>query len=202
MKIAALISGGKDSLYATWLASKKHRISCFVAIKSENPESYMFHFPNIDLVKLQAKSAGIPLIFKTTKGEKERELEDLKVAIKEAKQKYKIQGIVSGALASNYQKQRIDKICKELSLKSITPLWHKDQEKYMYNLIKKFKVKIVSVAAEGLDKSWIGKILTKANLGKLRELSKKYKFNISGEGGEYETSVIDCPLFKEHLISH
>ena len=50
---------------------------------------------------------GLPIIFKTTKGEKERELKDLRVAIKEAKQKYKIQGIVSGALASNYQKTRV-----------------------------------------------------------------------------------------------
>lgn len=199
MKLAALISGGKDSLYAAYLASKEHELACFVTIKSENPESYMFHVPNVELVKLQAEAAGIPLIFKTTKGVKEEELEDLKSALVEAKRKYSIEGVVSGAIASDYQRTRIARLCEELSLKSITPLWHVEQEQYMDKLISEFKVKIVAVAADGLEDSWIGRILTKDNLAKLKELSRKYRFNLSGEGGEYESFVLDCPLFKGKL---
>jgi len=33
MKLAALVSGGKDSLYATYIASKRHEIRVLVAIK-------------------------------------------------------------------------------------------------------------------------------------------------------------------------
>ena len=62
MKIAALISGGKDSWFAAYKASKEHEIACLIAIKSKNPESYMFHIPNVELVKLQAKAAEIPLV--------------------------------------------------------------------------------------------------------------------------------------------
>ena len=131
MKVAVLTSGGKDSIYAAYLASKTHELSCLVSMKSENPESYMFHVPNIHLVELQAKAMNLPLIFESTKGEKEKELEDLKRAISRAKEEYGVKGIVSGALASVYQKKRIENICKKLDLASITPLWGIDPEEYV-----------------------------------------------------------------------
>ena len=78
MKIAALVSGGKDSLYASYLASKEHELVCLVSLKSKNTASYMFHVPNIELTKLQAGAIGLPIIFKETKGEKEKKLKELK----------------------------------------------------------------------------------------------------------------------------
>ena len=60
----------------------------------------------------------------------------------------------------------------------------------------KFKIKIVKVAADGLDESWIGKVIDKKNLEKLIVLSKKYRFSISGEGGEIETEILDGPIFR------
>ena len=140
MKIAALISGGKDSLYATYQAGKKNELKCLITLKSVNPESYMFHIPNIELVKLQAKSMKVPLIFKKTLGVKEEELKDLENAVKQAIKKYKIKGLVSGAIESNYQKERIDNICKKLGIKSITPLWHINKNSYIKLLIKKFSI--------------------------------------------------------------
>jgi len=112
MKIAALISGGKDSIYAAYKASKEHEIVCLISFKSKKADSYMFHIPNIDLVKQQAKVMELPLIFMESSGIKEKELNDIKKALKIAIKKYKIEGVVSGALASNYQKERIDKILK------------------------------------------------------------------------------------------
>jgi len=201
MKIAALISGGKDSIYALYKAIKENnKPVCAVAIKSENPESYMFHVPAIELVKLQAKAMNLPLIFKTTKGVKEEELKDLKAALKEARDKYGAEGVVSGALASNYQRTRIEGICNELGLKSIAPLWGADPDKYMDELLASgFKVIITAVAADGLEESWVGKEIDMRRLSKLKELAKKYRFNIAFEGGEAETLVLDCPLFKQPL---
>ncbi len=200
MKLAALISGGKDSLYAAYLASKEHELSCFIAIKSKNPESYMFHVPNIDLVKLQAKSARIPLIFKTTKGEKEKELKDLKIAIKEAKKKYKIKGIVSGALFSKYQRSRIDKLAEELKLESLSPLWKKvPQEQWKEMFKEKFKVIISAVAAGGLGPEWLGKEINRKTFNQLLNLHNTCYVCTGGEGGEFETLVLDCPLFNEKL---
>ena len=200
MKLASLISGGKDSIFAAYKTSKENEIVCLITIKSENPDSYMFHTPNIDLVGLQAKAMKLPLITQTTKGEKEKELEDLKEAIKKAKEQYQIEGIVTGALFSNYQRERIDKICNELNLKSLAPLWHMDQEEEMRTIINNnFKIIFSSIAAYGFKKEWLGKIITNKDINNLVELNKKYKINIAGEGGEFESLVLDCPLFEKQI---
>ena len=83
MRIAALISGGKDSIYAAYKLSKKYKLVCLISFKSLREDSYMFHIPNIDLTKLQAKSMGLPIIFEESSGIKEKELEDIKKALKE-----------------------------------------------------------------------------------------------------------------------
>ena len=196
MKIGALISGGKDSWYAAYKAAKENELACLIAIKSRNPESYMFHIPNIELVKLQAKAADIPLVWWETEGIKEEELEDLKQAIEIAKQKYKIQGLVSGAIKSSYQKERVDKICKELKLDSIAPLWQVNEEIYLQQLMKNFSVIIVGIAADGLKKELLG-----TRIG-LTFTDRMQSLNVSpiGEGGEFESFVLDCPLFKKKIV--
>lgn len=203
MKIAALVSGGKDGLYAAYLSSKKESMElvCLIAIKSLNPESYMFHVPNIDLVKLQAKAAEIPLIFKETAGKKEKELHELKEAIKEAKEKFGIQKVVSGVLSSGYQKERIDRICAELELKPAAPLWEVNSEQYLNELLENnFEVIISAVAAEGLGERFLGRKIDKDLIEELQNIGRKTGFHLLGEGGEYESVVLDCPLFKKKIV--
>ena len=201
MRLGALFSGGKDSTFALFKArSEGHEIACLISLVSENPESYMFHTPNIHLVEMQAECLEIPLILKETKGEKEKELIDLKNAILEAKKKYKIEGIVTGAVASNYQKERIQKICDELSLRCVNPLWGINPEQYWNEILNnEFKVIISGIAAEGLGKEWLGIEADKENFKKLKELSKKFHFSLAFEGGEAETTVLDCPLFQKKI---
>jgi len=201
MKLGVLFSGGKDSTYAAWLAKKQgNELACLISIFSENPESYMFHTPNINKVKKQAEVMEIPLIIQKTKGVKEAELEDLENAIKKAKQRYKIRGIVSGALASNYQIERISKICKKLKIKSLTPLWDRDEIEYLNELIKNnFKIIIVGVFAYPLDEKWLGRKIEDRFVNEVKILKEKYKIHPAGEGGEFETFVLDCPLFKRSL---
>jgi diphthine-ammonia ligase len=196
MRIGALISGGKDSLAAAYKASKEHNLVCLIAIKSKNPESYMFHIPNIDLVKLQAEAMQLPLVFLETEGIKEEELNDLKDAIQIAKEKYRIQGLVSGAIASKYQKERIEKICYDLKLQSITPLWHINNFIYQRELLRDFHIVITGIAAEGLDESDLGKRFNISFLDKIKKLNI-HRFL---EGGEGETFVLNCPLFKKRLV--
>jgi len=110
MKIGVLFSGGKDSVFAAWLAQRTgYKLSCLITLVSENPDSYMFHTPSIKKTKSQAQAMGIPLIVQKTKGIKELELKELETAIKLAKKKHKIEGIVTGALESVYQSSRIQK---------------------------------------------------------------------------------------------
>jgi len=199
--LGALVSSGKDSVYAMYkMMQQGYIIACLISIKSINPDSFMFHTPGIEMVKLQSKAFNIPLIEQKTKGQKEVELKDLKKAIEKAKKQYNIKGITTGALYSNYQRERIEKIADELQLKVFSPLWHMDQEAELREILSNgFKFIITKIAAEGLDKSWLGKEITEKDIDKLVQLNKKYGFNIAGEGGEFESLMTDGPLFKKKI---
>jgi asparagine synthase (glutamine-hydrolysing) len=195
-KLAALTSGGKDSKAALYrMQRRNNEIRCLVTLRSENKHSYMFDSKKekSDIQK-QAETLEIPLLIQETAGEKEKELEDLKEAMYRAKKQYGVEGVIAGALASTYQRDRVEKIAEEIGLKVFAPLWQEDQERYMHWLIREgFEVEITSVAARGLDETWEGRVLDKDSVDELIELSREYGFNAAGEGGEYETKVIGFP---------
>src|SRR3989338_9378402 len=201
MKLGILFSGGKDSTFAAFLAKKEgYQIECLISIASENKESYMFHTPSIDKTKMQAKAMNIPIIFQKTKGKKEDELKDLEFAIKKAIQKYKIEGVVTGAVESVYQASRIQKICNELNLECFNPVWQKNKFEMLEDLLKnKFKIIITGVFAYPLNEKWLGRRIDKKFIEDMKILNQKYKINPAGEGGEFESFVLDCPLFKREL---
>ena len=201
MKVGVLFSGGKDSTLALIKASRIHDVRCLISIMPENQESYMFHIPNIPLTKYQAEAMGIPIIQKATKGEKEKELFDLKNAIEEAKRYFGIEGIVVGAIRSNYQYTRVKKICEELNLTLISPLWQMDEIEELKEVIKgRIKAIIVSVSAYPLTKEFLGKEIDESIVEKFIEFKEKFGLNPSGAGGEYETFVIDAPIFKKKIL--
>ncbi len=200
MKLGALFSGGKDSTFAMYKAMHGNDVVCLISMLSENSESYMFHTPNISLVEMQAEAIGLPLIKVTTKGEKEKELKDLKRAISLARQEFGLEGIVTGAVASVYQFERIGKICRELGLECVNPLWKREQVDLLEELLKSgFKVMISGVFAYPLGEDWLGREMDRKMIKELARLQEKYQINPSGEGGEIETTVLDCPLFRKRL---
>ena len=199
VRLGALVSSGKDGIYAMSIMMKQnYQIGCMVAVKSENPDSFMFHTPAVDLVEKQAESIQLPYHEIHTKGVKEEELDDLEQGLLEAKYKFKIEGIVTGALFSNYQRERIEKIADKLGLKVFHPLWHINQETEIRELLKQgYKFIITRVAADGLDESWLGREI---GLEDLERLSKMKGFNVAGEGGEYETLMVSGPIFSQKLV--
>ncbi len=200
MKLGVLFSGGKDSVYAMYKAMEKDDVVCLISLISENTESYMFHIPNISITSIQAEAIGLPLIQEGTKGVKEDELKDLKSAIKKAKAKYKIKGVVTGAIASEYQAKRVRKICAELDLVSVNPLWQKDQKTLLEEIVEnKFDVMITGIFAYPLDETWLGRRLDAKTIEDLNKLKRKYGMNPAGEGGEIETTVLDAPFFKKKV---
>ncbi len=200
MRLGVLFSGGKDSTLALHLAAEKEQISCLITLVSKNPESYMFHTPNIDMTMLQAEALGLPLVSVTTPGNKEEELIELKKAIAQAKIQFNLEGVVTGAVESVYQASRIQRICHDLNLWSFNPLWKLNQKQLLEILIdKKFQVIISGVFAYPLDEKWLGKQLDPEMIGRLMELQAQYGISPSGEGGEIETTVLDAPLFKKRI---
>lgn len=193
MSYAALFSGGKDSNLALWKAKQMGlAVDWLVTVKPQRDDSYMFHKPNLGLVPKIAKSIGVDLVEVGTEGVKEQELSDLERALK----KMTLDGLITGAVASNYQKDRVGSIAAELGLEVFSPLWGMDQYKLMGELMEEgFECVIVSVAAMGFDDSWLGRKIDEGCLSELKELYDRYRINMAGEGGEYESIVLDGPIY-------
>ncbi|MAG20128.1 ATP-binding protein [archaeon] len=200
LKLGALVSSGKDSIYAMYVMMRQnYDVNCMIGIKSKNKDSFMFHSP-VEMVEKQSEAIGIDFLMGETEGNKEDELKDLKKVLEEAKKKYGIEGVITGALFSNYQRERIEKVCDELGLKIFSPLWHMDQELEMRQMIEDgFEFIFVKIAADGLSKKWLGKVIDSKDIDKLVKLNEKIGLNVAGEGGETESLVLNCPLFKKKL---
>ena len=155
-------------------------------------DSWMFQIPGTDIVEKQAELAGLNWLSVNSEGIQELEILDLEKKLHDLN----IDGLVSGAIRSDYQKSRIELMCERLGIKSWTPLWHQSSLGHMRGLVSNgFGVMITSVACEGLTEKWIGHILTEDSLIEMEELSERFRFNVDGEGGEYETIVVSGPHF-------
>jgi diphthine-ammonia ligase len=200
MKLGVLFSGGKDSTFALHLAAEKETVACLITLESKNKESFMFHTPNINISALQAEALNLPLVSVQTEGKKEEELVDLERAIAEAKSKYGIDGVVTGAVESVYQASRVQRICNQLDLWQFNPLWKIDQKTLLESLLEKhFEVIISGVFAYPLDQTWLGKQFSAQIIATLVELQGRYGISPSGEGGEIETTVLDAPMFRQRI---
>jgi diphthine-ammonia ligase len=200
MKLGVLFSGGKDSVFACRRAMERNEVVCLITLVSENPDSYMFHTPNVRRTGLQAKAMGIPLLTWPTHGIKEEELADLAAAIAAARERYGIQGIVTGAIESVYQAARVQRICRSHNIWCYNPLWQTNQIDYLRQLLKEnFSIIISGVYAYPFDATWLGAQLTVERIQMLEQLEKKYRINPSGEGGELETFVLDAPFFLKRI---
>ncbi|MEK6978959.1 MAG: diphthine--ammonia ligase [Candidatus Micrarchaeota archaeon] len=183
--VAVLFSGGKDSCYAAgWALAQGYDI----VLVTMNPEPYsmMFHHPNVQWTKLQAEAMGIKQVMVTTKHD--TELNDLEETLR----KLKIGAIATGAVASVYQKDRIEAIGKRLGVPVHSPLWHSDEKK-LHELLDTMEIYVVAVAAEGLGREFLGKPLRKLVDAKVKNIHPFL------EGGEGETFVTNAPFFKKRI---
>ena len=197
MHVAVLATGGKDSTLALYrVLTEGYNVACLVSMIPLRDDSWMFHYPNIRLMDLVAEAVDIPLVKAETSGKKEKEIEDLKSLLR----KLDIEGIVSGAVASNYQKSRIEKICKDLGLKCICPLWQESPTKLLEEILAlKFETIITGVYAYGFSQEWLGRKIDRSAVKDLMELNKRYGISLVGEGGEYETLVLDAVFFNKRI---
>ena len=203
MKLAALFSGGKDSTYAIFIAKKLgHTVDVLLTLHPYSDESHLLHYPNIRFTQLQSESMKIPqLVEEISSTNAETEFKKLEKLIILAKENYSIEGIVHGGILSKYQKDNFSLICERNNLEIISPLWNKNPESYMKELLEEnFEYIISSVSSDGLDNSWLGQIIDKSGLEHLKNLQSKFGFNLNFEGGEAETFVINCPLFEKPLF--
>ncbi len=199
MKVLALLSGGKDSVAAIEVAQGHgwDVVAALTMIPAED-DAWMFHTPNLAAVRGVAQCMHIPLIEAPCRSGKTEEVEDLEAALRAAHKALAFDGIVSGALASEYQRTRIDRIGHRIGVPTFAPLWHKDPEIHVRQLLSSYDVRFARTAAEGVPNAWAGQRMTEEHVAAM--LKHKAKPHVAGEGGEYETLVLDAPHYRRRLV--
>jgi len=199
MRALAIVSGGKDSIYAFWLMLQQgFEIKKWITFIPKIKESYMLHSINVEHVSLQAKLSKVKHKEIFVSGKKEEEVIEMLHYLKVQKEKLGIQALISGAVRSEYQKHRLDFICHELNIASYAPLWHKNSERLLKEIIEHGFEFIIVYGFEELE-NWIGTKITQENVHAFIKDLKKHGCDISGEGGEYETFVVKTPFWKKEI---
>lgn len=210
MNYVALISGGKDSMYSIHKLNKQGYSLVgllYMEDVSETIDSFMFQSVGSEVIQAYSECLNVPLFKYKTKSHCINselnyikrigdEVEDLFCALEELKAKIDFQFVSSGAILSNYQKNRVEDVCGRLSLKALSPLWQMDQKQLLNDMIEAgINAVLVKVATSGLGKEWIGK-----GIHEIRGVVESIKYcNVCGEGGEYETIVLDMPYFVKRV---
>ncbi|XP_073338815.1 diphthine--ammonia ligase [Pagrus major] len=216
MKVVALISGGKDSCYNMMqCVAAGHQIVALANLRPANTDeldSYMYQTVGHQAIELYAEAMDLPLYRRTIQGSsldtsrnysktEGDEVEDLYELLHLVKEKEGVEAVSVGAILSDYQRVRVENVCLRLGLQPLAYLWRRDQESLLSEMISSdLHAILIKVAAFGLDpEKHLGKPLADME-PYLKQLSQKYGVHICGEGGEYETFTLDCPLFKRKIV--
>lgn len=217
-KIVALISGGKDSTYNMIRCKQEgHEIVCLANLYPSTGteiDSHMYQSVGHECIETIAQVMQLPLYRKEIKGKsielkmeyeknENDEIEDLYILLKTIRKHHPdITAVSVGAIESTYQKNRVEHVCQrpDISLLPLCYLWKRNQEELLEEMFEnEIEAITVKVASCGLNETHLGKNLQEL-FPILKKLNEKYESNICGEGGEYESLVVNCPLYHESLI--
>lgn len=172
-------------------------IASLLTIRPADPESMMFHVPNLSVTALQAEALGVPRIEETAGLGEDAELDVLRRVFRRAD----VDGIVVGAIASDYQHSRVNRVAQGLGLRVFAPLWRQDPRQLVRDYLDAgLHIVFSSVSADGFDRSWLGRVWDEACIADLLRLAEIKGLHPCGEGGEFETLVLDAPFFRSRIV--
>uniref|UniRef100_A0A8D8D918 Diphthine--ammonia ligase n=1 Tax=Culex pipiens TaxID=7175 RepID=A0A8D8D918_CULPI len=216
MRVVALVSGGKDSTYNMMqVTAEGHQVIALANLHPKDKDeldSYMYQTVGHQGIEKLAQAMELPLYRKITRGNsintkgsyeptEDDEVEDLYELLAQVKEEQNVEAVAVGAILSDYQRVRVENVCTRLKLISLAYLWRRDQTELLAEMIdSQVCAIIIKVAALGLmPDRHLGKSL-KEMQPYLAKMKDKYGLNVCGEGGEYETFTLDCPLFKSRIV--
>ena len=209
----SLFSGGKDSSWALYRALEDGLDVARLLTVHPKGDSYMYHVPATALAALAAESIDIPLVnvepddFEAEQAtdsgvQGDEELVPMEAALETLAPELDggLAGVTAGAVESEFQTSRIQAMADRLDADLYAPLWRENPRELADAMLDAgFEITIIQVAAAGLDESWLGRTLDETAIEELERLHKKYGVHILGEGGEFETLVVDGPHMRQRL---
>ncbi len=197
--VAALISGGKDSMLAAHEVAESNDLVLLIGVVPKLSDSFMFHSVNLEMLDPVAECMDLPMEKVLVSGKEEVEVEELTEQLKHIVREYGVEGISIGGIESEYQRKRFEKIFNRCGVKMLAPLWRRDPVELLKKISMEFEAIIVGVSAMGMDESYLGRRIDGELIRDLIRLNERYGIHIAGEGGEYETLVLDAPLYIKRI---
>ncbi len=189
-------SGGKETSLACYKArqDKNLKVKYLLNMVSEDGRHSRSHGVSSALLRAQADAMGIPIIQRKTTWESYERV--FKRAVSELKKKGVKIGIF-GDIDLQEHRDWVERVCKEIEIKPLLPLWKEDREELLKEFIRiGFKAIVVATKADLLGKEWLGR---KIDEEFIKDLKKLNGVDLCGEKGEYHTFVTDGPLFKKRI---
>ena len=200
MKVGIMFSGGKDSLAAVkYCQDQEWDIKTLIAVKPKNTEAYLYHYATVEWTKLQAEALGLPLKYvKTDKIGSKEEAEDMRAVFRNLD----VDAIMLGGVGlQETQVKELTRVAGEFGIDLMVSHPDLSSEQLLEDEVKSgFDIMVTDVAAEGLGPEWLGRKLDKKSIKELEKASKKFGFDALGEGGHFNTFVVDGPNFKKRIV--
>jgi diphthine-ammonia ligase len=220
MRVVVLVSGGKDST-CNMLKCVEHGHD-IVALANLHPprdapsdelDSFMYQSVGHELIEAYAQCMRVPLYRRAIRGSSRvtsmqyaptdaaDEVEELFELLRDVCREHKVDAVACGTILSTYQRIRVENVCARLGLLALAFLWQREQSALLDEMLDQQSIDavIIKTAAIGLGKAQLGRPLSQVR-DTLRKLARQYGVHVCGEGGEYESFTLDCPLFHSRIV--
>jgi uncharacterized protein (TIGR00290 family) len=193
-------SGGKDSCFACYLAlAQGYKVTHLVNLIYREFRRVCFQGTAAHLISRQAEAIGIPLVQRAVSSDMGLYEERFKKAVS-AQKRRGADSMVFGDIYTDEHKDWIERVCAEVGLTPILPLWGRDPERILEEFIEAgFAAVVISAKADIFGEEWLGRKVDRRFLADLKRLAPRGEVDVCGERGEYHTLVLDGPLFGKRL---
>ena len=171
----------------------QYNVVTIISVQSTCDESPLFHLPNSQYVYLIADMLEIPhKVINIGTCDLSEEIK----CLEDTFSKLNIDAVVTGGIRSEFQRYKFNKAAELAGIRCFSPLWRIAPKKLMSDLIdNNFHIILVAVAAMGLNRELLGQRITHSLLDLISQKAIAGQISITGEGGEYESFVLDAPFF-------
>lgn len=200
MQVVVSWSGGKDSCLACYKAIMQgYKVSHLVNFISRQFKRVSFHGTKARLISKQAQAIGLPLAQYTVPPDMSLYEQRFKEAVSALKRK-QVEGMVFGDIYLQEHRDWIERVCSELGITPILPLWGMAPGHVLSEFIATgFEAIVISANAAIFSEEWLGRRIDHSFLADLKSLSQGREIDACGEQGEYHTLVVDSPLFRKRI---